>query len=137
MELLQIAFNVFLRRILIILYEMLIVTDNELTIYGILCQSVTIVYRQKLASLFQVQEKLKRYRNSKWNFLCSCFIAGGSNVKIVRLYVIVFTEYDTLRFWNNVHLSICYSVKVPRNCFNSFNCSNQTDMQVSKFVSTR
>ena len=50
MELLQIAFNVFLRRILIILYEMLIVTDNELTIYGILCQSVTIVYRQKLAS---------------------------------------------------------------------------------------
>ena len=98
MELLQIAFNVFLRRILIILYEMLIVTDNELTIYGILCQSVTIVYRQKLVSLFQVQEKLKRCRNSKWNFLCSCFIAGGSNVKIVRLYVIVFTEYDTLRF---------------------------------------
>ena len=63
MELLQIAFNVFLRRILIISYEMLIVTDNELTIYRILCQSVTIVYRQKLASLFQVQEKLKRYRN--------------------------------------------------------------------------
>ena len=26
-----------------------------------------------------------------------------------------------------------YPVKVSQNCFYSFNCSNQTDMQVSKF----
>ena len=33
----------------------------------------------------------------------------------------------------HVHLLIYYPMKVPQNCFNSFNCSNQTDMQVSKF----
>ena len=32
-------------------------TTNELTIYAILCQNVTIFYRQELASLFQVHEK--------------------------------------------------------------------------------
>ena len=36
----------------------------ELTIYGILCRSVTIFYRQALAPLLQVQEKLKACRNS-------------------------------------------------------------------------
>ena len=41
---------------------------NELTIYGILCRKVTILYRQELASLFQVQEKLKACRSSKLNF---------------------------------------------------------------------
>ena len=49
---------------------MLIITGisnekNELTIYAILFQNVTIFYREKLASLFQVQEKLKACRNSK------------------------------------------------------------------------
>ena len=33
--------------------------SNELTIYGILCRNVTIFYRQELASLFHMQEKLK------------------------------------------------------------------------------
>ena len=32
---------------------------NELTIYTILCQNVTLFYQQELASSFQVQEKLK------------------------------------------------------------------------------
>ena len=32
---------------------------NELTIYVILCQNVTIFYRQELGSLFQVQEQWK------------------------------------------------------------------------------
>ena len=41
---------------------------NELTIYSILCRNVEILYRPGLASLFQVQEKLKTCRNSKWNF---------------------------------------------------------------------
>ena len=43
-------------------------TRNELTIHATLCRNVTIFYRQKLASLFQVQEKLKKCRNSKRNF---------------------------------------------------------------------
>ena len=41
---------------------------NELTIYAILCRNVTIFYRQKLASLFQVQEKLKSCRDSNETF---------------------------------------------------------------------
>ena len=71
---------------------------NELTIYGILCQNVTIFYRQELASLFQVQKKLKACRNSKLNFLSSCFIANDSYVKIVWLHVVVFGKYDLLHF---------------------------------------
>ena len=39
---------------------------NELTIYGILGQNITMFYQQGLASLFQVQEKLKACRNSKF-----------------------------------------------------------------------
>ena len=38
---------------------------KELTVYGILCRNVRIFYRQKLASLFQVQEKLKTCMNSE------------------------------------------------------------------------
>ena len=41
---------------------------NELTIYAILCRNVTVFYRQQLASLFQVQEKLKACRNSRQKF---------------------------------------------------------------------
>ena len=69
-----IAFNIFSYRILIILYKMLIITrisneeTNELTIYGKLGRNITIFYRQELASLFQVQEKLKACRSSKLNF---------------------------------------------------------------------
>ena len=64
-------YNIFSYRIVIILCKMLIITGisnektNELTIYEILCQDVTIFYRQELASLFQVQEKLKACRSSK------------------------------------------------------------------------
>ena len=38
-------------------------TTNELTTYAILCWSVTILYWQELAYLFQVQEKFKASRN--------------------------------------------------------------------------
>ena len=60
---------------------MLIITEisnearNELTIYGTSCHimsNVTTFYRQELASLFQVQVKLKTCRNSNRNFLSSC-----------------------------------------------------------------
>ena len=52
-------------KILIILHKMKSITGisnetrNELTKYAILYQNVSIFYRQELASLFQVQEKLK------------------------------------------------------------------------------
>ena len=71
---------------------------NQLTIYGILCRNVTIFYRQELASLFQVQEKLKECRNSKLKFLSSRFIANENHVKIVWLHVVVFSEHDLLHF---------------------------------------
>ena len=125
MESIQI-YCIFSWRILIILYKMLIITrtsnenTNELTIYGILCRNVKIFCRQKLASLFQVQEKLKACRISKLNFSSSCFIADDSHVKIVWLHVVVFSEHDILLFWDNVHLFKCYPVKVPQNCFHSF-----------------
>ena len=108
--------------------------ENELTIYGILCWNITTFYRQELVSLFQVQEKLKACRFSKLNFLSSCFITDYSHVKIVWLNVVVFSEHDTLHFWDNVHLLKHYPVNVPQNCFNSLNCSNQTCIQVSKFL---
>ena len=134
-----IAFNIFSCRILIISYKMLIITGisnektNELTIYGILCWNVTIYYQQELASLFQVQEKLKACRSSKINFSSSCFIADDSHVKIVWLHVVVFSEHDILHFWNNARLLKYYPVTVHQNCFNSFSYSYQTCIQVSKF----
>ena len=78
--------------VLSISYKMLIIAGisndktNELTIYEILCRNVTIFYRQKLASLFQVQEKMKACRNWKWNFSSGCFIADDRHVKVVWLY---------------------------------------------------
>ena len=89
MKSIHIAFNIFSCRILIISYEMLIITEisnektNELTIFAMLCQNVTMFYRQKLASLFQVQEKMKSWRNSKRNISSSCFIADNSHKKCV------------------------------------------------------
>ena len=126
-------------RILIILYKILIITGksnektNELNIYGILCRNVTIFYQQELAYLVQPQRKSKACRSSKLNFSSSCFIADDSQVKIAWLLVVVFSEYHIFHFWDNVHFFKHYPVKVPQNCFNSFNCSNQTCTQVSKF----
>ena len=107
-----IDFNIFSCRILITLYKIIIIfrisdeTRNELTIYAILCQNVTIFYLQELVSLFQVQEKLKTPRISKWNFSSSCFIVDDSHLKVVWPNVLVFTEHDILHFWNNVLLLI-------------------------------
>ena len=68
---------------------------NELTIYGIY-GNVTIFYRRKLSSFFQVQEKLKASTNSKWNFLSSCFIVDNGHIKIVLSHVVIFSDYDIL-----------------------------------------
>ena len=135
----HIAFNIFSCRILIILYQILIITEtskektNELTIYGILCWNVKTFYRQDLVSLFQVQEKLKTCRSSKSNFSSSCFISNDSHIKIVWLHVAVFRKYDILHFWDNVHLFKYYLMKVSQNCLNHFNYSNQTCIHVSIF----
>ena len=56
-----------------------------------------------------------------------------SHIKIVCLHIVVFSEHDILHFWDNVQLFKYYPVKVLQNCFNSFNYSNQTCIQVSKF----
>ena len=129
---------IFSWRILIISYKILTITvisnekTNELTIYAILCRNVTVFYQQNLASLFQVQVKLKIRRNSKLNFLSRCFIADDSYVKTQWLYVVVSSNHDILHFRDNVHLLKYYPVKVSQNCFCSLNCSNQTGTQVSK-----
>ena len=134
-----IAFNIFPCRIVIILYKMLIITGIsnektiELTIYGKLRWNVAIFYRQELAFLLHVQGKLNACRSSKLNFSSSCFITDDSHVKIVWLHVAVFSEHDLLDFWDNIQLFKYHPVKVPQNCFNSYNYSNQTCIQVSKF----
>ena len=115
-----IAFNIFSCRNLIISYKILITTGisnektNELTIYGILFWNVTI-NRQELASLFQVQEKLKAYKSSKLYFWSSCFIADDNCIKIVWLHLVLFSKHDILQFWDNDHLFKHYPVKVPQN----------------------
>ena len=91
----------------------------------ILCRNITIFCRQELASLFQVQQKLKACRSLKLKFSSSSFLADDSHVKSVWLHVVVFSEH-VLHFWDNVHLFKHYSVKVPRNCFNSFSYWDQT-----------
>ena len=80
-----IVFNILSCRIFTALNKILTIAEicnektNELTIYRILSRYVTIFYRQELASLFQVQEKLKACRNSKLSFLNSCFMATYRN----------------------------------------------------------
>ena len=69
----------------------------------------------------------------KIKFLSSYFIAGYSNVKIMWLFIVVFSEHGTLHSSDNVHLFKYYTLKVPQNCFKYFNCFNQTCVQVSKF----
>ena len=105
---------------------------NELTIYGILCRNVTIFYRQVLASLFQVQEKLKACRSSKLNFPSSCFTAEDSYLKTIWLHVVVFSERDVLYFSGNVHLFKYYESTSKLLILSITQMSNQTSIQVSK-----
>ena len=75
--------------------------------------------------------KIESMQEFKIKLFDSCLIADDSHVKIVWLQVVVFSEYDTLNCC--AHLFKYYPVKVPQNCFNTFNCSNQPCIQVSKF----
>ena len=76
---------------------------NEMTTYIRLCRNVTKFYRQELISLvlFQVQEKLRRCRNSELSFWSNCFIANFIHIKIICLYTVVFNVKAILHFWNN------------------------------------
>ena len=60
-------------------------------------------------------------------------MADESHVTNVWLHVVVFSKHDILHFRDNDHSLKYYPVKVSQNCFYSFNCSNRTGMQVSKF----
>ena len=96
-------------------YRNIYMKTNELTIYAILCRNITIFYRQKLTSLVQVQENMEECRNSKWNFSSSCFIADDSHIKVIWLYVVVFSQHCFLHFRDNVNLLKYYPVKVSQN----------------------
>ena len=98
-----IAFNIFSCTVVIVLYEMLIITgiSNEKTIYSIyeiLCRSVTIFYQQELASLFQMQEKLKTCRSLVWTRVVWTF-----RVAIYCRWWPWLRKHDILHYWDNVH----------------------------------
>ena len=61
-------------------------------------------------------------------------MADDSHVKTVWLHVVVSSKHDILCFWDNVHILKYYPLKVSWNCFCSFNCSNQTNVQVFEFL---
>ena len=69
--------------------------------------------------------------SSNVNFLSSRFIADNSRVKIDE---VVFSKHDIWHFSDNVHLFKYYPVKVPQNCFNSLNHSDQSCIKVFKFL---
>ena len=77
--------------------------------------------------------KIEDMQEFKIKLLELLFIANGSHVKKVWLHVIVFWEHGILHILDNVYLFKYYPMKVPQNCFNYFNCSNQACIQVSKF----
>ena len=104
-----ITFKVFLCRILIIGWNNKWIhhTSNNML-------SVTLIYRQEVASLFQVQGKFKACQNSKWTFSNSCFIAGDSHIKIIWLHRAVFNKHYILHLANNVHLLKHYPMKAHK-----------------------
>ena len=80
-----------------------------------------------------MQEKLCRY--SKYSFSSNYFIANNSHMETESIYsyTVVFNVQAILYFWDNFHLLKHYPKKEPQNCFDSFNNSNKTGMQISTF----
>ena len=105
------------------------ITPNTYTFYAVVTMNI-LPTRTRFFILSS--RKIKACRSSKLNFSSSYFIADDSHVKIVWLLVVVFIENDILHFWH-AHLFKYDPVKVPQNCFNSFNYENQTCIQFSKF----
>ena len=128
-----IAFNVFSCRISIISYKILINTgmSNEKTnhIWSIMLKRRNILpagtpFIPEAGKIENVQEfKIKLFKylfHCRWQSYKNCVATCSSFQR-------------TWHFWDNVHLFKYYPVKVPQNCFNSFSCSNQTNIQVSEF----
>ena len=99
--------------------------SHELTISAILCRNVT-VFPIRAGFFISSAAKIENVLVFKVKLFEQLFI-DDSHVKIEWLHVVIFTEHDLL------HLLKHYPVKVTENCFNSFNCPNQTGMLVSKF----
>ena len=59
------------------------------------------------------------------------FITGAS-IKIISSNTAVFKEKAISYFWDTVHLLQHYPIKLLQNLFDSFNCTNQTGIQISK-----
>ena len=72
-------------------------TRNKLIIYAVLCRNVAIFYQQKLASLFQVQEKIENVQEFKVK-LFEWLFTDDSQIKIIWLHVVVVTEHGLLYF---------------------------------------
>ena len=88
----------------------------------------------KIASLFQLKEKLKAFRNSKLNFSSSFFIVKDSHVNIVWLHVVVFSDmifcfFETMPIclniiqWKYLKIALILSIaqikpvhKIPNFC---------------------
>ena len=64
----------------------------------------------KLASLFQVQKKLKACKNSKWNFSSSSFNADDRHVKIVWLQVVISNEHVDIIQWKYLKTAFILSI---------------------------
>ena len=133
-----IASNIFSRRILIILYKMLMITriSDEKNKWISHNQILNIIPKRhnilptRTSFFIQVQKKSKACWSSKLNFSSSCFIVGKSYLNILWLHVVGFSKHDILLYWDNIHLFKYYPVKVRQNCFSSFNYTNQICIQV-------
>ena len=50
---------------------------------------------------------------------------------IIYSYTVIFNKHDNLYLRDNFHL-LKYAMTVSENCFDSFNFSNETVLQISK-----
>ena len=134
-----ITFNIFSCRNLIILYKVLIITRiliekaNELTINDILCQNVTIFYG-KNSFLMLIIGKNESVQEFKAKIFEKLFYCRLQSCKSCMAACSGFQQTWYFTFWDNFYLFKNYPVKLPQNCLNSFNYSNQSCIQVSKFL---
>ena len=134
-----ISFNIFSCRILVISCKILIITaisndkTDELSIYAKSCRNVAIFCRQELASLFQLQEKLIAWGNSRLSFSSKYFTDDDSHIKSISSCTVVLKVLTVLYFWDNFHLLKHYPKKAAQNYFDSFNSSNKTSTKISIF----
>lgn len=111
-----------MRRNLIISCKVLTITVisneklNQLVIYLKSCRNVTMFDQKELASLYQLQEKLRACRNSKQLFYSSHFIANDIHIKITCPFAVLFNAETIFYFWD-FYLSKHHPKKGSQNCF--------------------